>query len=57
MDVAKAMEKGLEEIWHKEVDRFAYEFEKRARKEPQSPMSSFADDEFLDELYEALEML
>jgi len=40
MGVAEAMERALSEIWHKEVDRFAEGFEKRARKEPQSAMSS-----------------
>jgi len=39
VDVAKAMEKALEEIWHREVDRFAEAFKKRVRKGRQSAMS------------------
>ena len=39
MDVAKAMEKALEEVWCKEVDRFAEAFNRRVRKGPQSVMS------------------
>ena len=59
MDVAKAMEKALEEIWYKEVDRFAAQFEQRVRKGPQSAMSSPSGfiDEVPDYVIDAMDLI